>query len=240
MKKNTLSFNDIEHIKEYELVLAGKYDPTLDGPSLKLGDVCIEERWACYKAALYTNKNCHGVVRKFKVVHVAPSGIYYLKEISIAGNLIGRLRLPPRLAVIANDDEGPSPAYKIGLHSRWTLDPGYLDAILLDQAYNPTAEIRENSSLYRDVHKHNNDVAVRGNINYIKAWMRNLKVGEVFWTSPSKFFTVQQVIAGEDNLVNVVAQDNQQVLQTFVPKNLCHRRLYRERPRSFVKEAKDP
>jgi hypothetical protein len=176
-------------------------------------------------------------------VYVSATGISFLKEISSAGNYIGSLRLMShRLETIKRyGSETPTHGY-YGKYTdnRWTLDPGHIDSILLDQPYDPVGDIKVNSKLFADINRHNKAVSIQTrDTNVIRAFFMRLKPGDKFWTSPIKVFVVQTVFKDDVGHWRISALDANNETKLFTAKDLQWKRLYKEQPRSFSAETKN-
>lgn len=242
-EKSGLDKIDLDTIEEFEAKVADAYDPAKD-PKFDLGDICLQTwtAWRSTKVLLY--KNTRGVPRKYKVVHLGHTGIPYFKEIDARGRTYGPILLPHRLECIydhGSDDPKSSWGYSLADWNTkgWIQDGHQLDAILLGQEYQPGADAREKNELFSEIMKHNKSVVVDTSTPAAtEAYLRTLKVGDVFWNSNQTYFVVEEIGTNKKGVFTVTAKDNRGRTVHFTHYS-CRSRLYRAQPRSYRKEAKE-
>lgn len=235
LKKNNLSLADY-------LIRYGDYINGIDAhvrrtlalkeklTSYKVGDVFIKEDIDSKSV----DKTTTGEPIKFKVVHVTPEGIPYLQRLSSSGVPGGSLELPPEAQYLAGYD------YDAEVDWRLVQDPEQLDAIMLQQEYDPTKQQREKQQLQNEINKHNQAVTVSTRYDCgHHAFFKSLKAGDKFWTSVDKQYIVSKVATkGRSNkwYITVVNMDQEEV--QFYFEEFMYKRLYRDQPRSFSREVK--
>lgn len=226
-----------DEIEALTLALKDEYNPEVDGV-FELGDVYTEQHtystWNGEKITL-KDTNCYGIERKFKVIHVSKEGIPFLRELSRKGNPIGSVRTIHRLEVIAK-----GPLCYSNPDSKWILDENLVNAIMLDQEYDPMIEARERSNLFRDIARHNKEKRIDVSTRKITAdFMNNLKAGDKIWKKTNEFFVVQSpAYPDTENPGNILIQviDHNNKKKQISLNDLCRSRIYSDQPRSYKKE----
>jgi hypothetical protein len=203
----------------------------------KIGDIYIREVFYKYAGSSEIEKTNHNVVAKYKVIHVSPLGIPWLRKIGSNGKLTGNICTIQHINDLINGMKRDHSPY--GSEDKFVPDPAQLDAILLQQDFNPVEEAQIKAKLFNEINKHNKRVAIntRPNKPDVADFFKNSKPGDKFWTSPDVFFVIQSVVKGAGQWIITVLDVNQTTV-TFNFSSFNFKRLYREQPRSFAKENK--
>jgi hypothetical protein len=204
----------------------------------KLNDVYVLEEWNEYDPKIiFVQKTYMDLPVKYKVVYISPQGVPHLRQITIAGKPTGDVIFPPEIAILRlmrmmrlNDK----------ICFRFAPDPEQLDAILLEQEFDPMEQQRTKSKLFNEINKHNKRVQIPTDYCHydeISKFFKTRKSGDKFWTSPDKQFVIQSVTKiGKEWIID--ATNMNQTTLTFDFRFFWNKRLYKEQPRSFVKESK--
>lgn len=246
MSKESLTPEQLKEAKQLDRTIKRLTDLKEDLKNYKLGDIYILESWDTSDPKNVWHEKTHmGFPVKYEVVHVSDTGIPYLRKLTSAGNPTGAAFIPPEAETI-NAIKRSLSINNTGLFAhggtvqRFVPDPEQLDSILLQQEFDPMAQHAEKSKLFNEINKHNKRVQVStgwNNFKDIADFFKSLKPGDKFWTSPEKQFVIQSVVkVGREYCIT--ATDINQATVTFNFSHFTHRRLYRERPRSFSKESK--
>lgn len=185
--------------------------------------------------------NSNQLPKKFKVVFVDANGIPYIKEINRSGKPQGRL-----LSTVSFHGDRDT----IMTHNeyyRFSLDPEFVDATLMDHEYDPTEKNRHYSQVRKEVAAHNKAIKIPLNSEeQVNDFFTNVKVGEVYWRSNSKSITIteisvrktsklQKAISDDDSYIEV--RTNKGKTEKYRTWNLFYMNLYKEQPKSFQKSV---
>lgn len=210
----------------------------------KLGDVYILEEWARDNPkTVWVEKTHMGFPVKYKVVYISPQGIPHFRKLTSSGNPTGEAFLPPQAAILQHLMR-MGQANVMGMiddvtTQRFVPDPEQLDSILLQTEFDPMELHREKSKLFNEINKHNKSVAIPTGYyagNSIATFFKSLKAGDKFWTAPDKQYVIQSVLK-QGREYEVTATDMNQATVTFCFEDFRHKRLYRDKPRSFKQES---
>jgi hypothetical protein len=252
-KKEPLDAEQLLLVKELDQKLAGKYEPQKDG-DFKLGDILIEEYWRKWSPdRIMQKRTASNAVRKFKVVHVSDSGIPIIRALNARGNPYGGIRMPHRLEVIAEFGADNAAAVAAsGSNAMWHYrakhethrfvpDLGQLDAILLEHEFDPTEEVREKNSTWKEIRAHNKTHMVdTWNEASIVAFIQSLKPGDKFWHGFTKYYTVEEISTDPSTgQLSVLCTRASGRKATWTQRKFGHSRIYRAEPRSFNKELRN-
>lgn len=244
MSKETLTPAQLNEAKQLDKTIQRLANIKEELKQYKLDDVYILEEWDRYDPKKIIVEKTHmGFPVKYKVVYISPEGIPHLRKLTVTGNPTGESMLPPEAAAI-------NMLRRINVNAqgliddlvcqRFTPDPEQLDSILLQAEFDPMAQHRDKSKLFNEINKHNKAVQVPTDWNNwpkIADFFKGLVPGDKFWTSPEKQYVIQSVVkAGREWCIT--ATDMNQATVTFNFSHFQHKRLYKERPRSFSKESK--
>lgn len=199
---------------------------------------------ATNKQELMTEKSNLGFPVKYKVVYVSPQGVPYLRRLTANGHPMGDAFLPPEALVLRELSyvaRGEKSARGREPTEVFTPDPDQLDAILLQQEFDPTEKQREKTKLFNEVKKHNKGITVPTGYDQYHAianFFKSKQPGDKFWTSPDKQFVIQSVSKTPKEYI-VRCTDHNQKTVTFRFKDFVYKRLYSAQPRSFARETSD-
>ncbi len=240
MKKETLT--------PAQMIAANNLDKTIKNLSnigeilkqYKLGDIFILEEWDHYNPKnVVVQETTLGFPKKFQVVYISAVGIPYLRQLTAKGNPTGETLVPPESAALNTLKNFYNPALGNNINWRFTPDPEQMDAILLQTEFDPMAQQKEKSKLYNEINKHNKNVAIPtgwNDFNKIADFFKNLNPGDKFWTAPDKQYVIQSITKpGREYEIKCTDQNQKEVV--FNISHFQFRRLYKEQPRSFSKEA---
>jgi hypothetical protein len=208
----------------------------------KLGDFYILEKFDPLNPKTKWVENTHtGSPVKYKVVYITKSGIPYFRQITRTGNTTGPALTPRELNISALAMVGRSfnPINHGALSQRFVQDPDQLNAILLQEEFDPMAEHAEKSRLFNEINKHNKEAMIPtgwSNLEDIKKFFKSLNPGDKFWTSPEKQYIIQSVVKQGREYV-ITATDINKATKTFGFSHFQHKRLYKAQPRSYKKES---
>jgi hypothetical protein len=167
---------------------------------------------------------------KYKVVYVSPEGIPFLQQLTVGNKPAGEWILPPEADFLRH-------VYPISYRADWCFepDPAQLDAIMLQQEYDPMKEHGDKLQLLTEINKHNKLAAVSTTYtNDILKFFKTLRPGDKFWTGVDKQYVIRSPIVNNKRFVTVINPDQQEDTLNIYK----FRRLYRKRPRSFSREVK--
>lgn len=208
----------------------------------KLNDIYIRQSRYGLDEDFDVEETALGFPVKYKVVYISPMGVPYLRKITHTGNATGDAFIPGEAPILralmyqAQMGTQQDNAY----NERFVPDPDALDAILLQEEFDPMAAQKEKSKLYNEINKHNKKVQIPTDYKHyhkIGEFFKSLKAGDKFWTSPEKQFIIQSVVKNGKQW-DITATDVNQATVVFNFSRFFHKRLYKERPRSFSKESK--
>lgn len=184
-KKFELSSYEAEYIKDRESEMRSTFDILKRLNQFKVGDHCIayQTRWG--QRDLVTNS--YGATNKYVVVAIDEFGVPYMKLLNKHGQPQGQLLSP-----INSNGEGmwDRSGYD------FEIDPDYADSIIMDDEanYDPTGLQREKSNLFKEITAHNKSSKVRlHDEGELLAFLKTLKVGDVFWKSIKTNMTITQL-----------------------------------------------
>jgi hypothetical protein len=244
MAKESLTAEQLKEAKALDQLLQRLTTISDEMKQYKLGDIYILEEWCRDNPkSISVHKTYTGYPAKYKVVFISPEGIPYLRQLTSTGNPTGEICLPPEipmLTVLKHLDVIAANAISSYNQQRFVPDPEQLDAILLQQEFDPMAQHRDKSKLFGEINKHNKSVQIPTDyfsFNKIASFFKSQKAGDKFWTSPDKQFVVQSVVKAGREWV-ITATDMNQATVTFNFSSFRNKRLYKEQPRSFAKESK--
>lgn len=209
----------------------------------RLGDVYVLEIHSEFdKNDVSIYKNSMGVPVKYKVVYISEEGVPHLRKLNARGKTIGDIYLPYKAYELATR-VGAGPLYSyayVDPYMKFVPDPDQLDAILLQQEFNPTAAQSEKQKLFSEINKHNKKITIHtgwsSGLPNISNYFKSLKPGDKFWMGFDKVFVFQSLTKTKKEW-QITAVDNMQKTHTFNFSYFQNKRLYREAPRSFTKEA---
>lgn len=247
MAKESLTPEQLKEAKQLDKTIRSLSEIREDLKQYKLDDIYILENWdATNPKAVWFEKTHMGFPVKYRVVFISDTGIPYLRKLTAAGNPTGEALVPPEATAIHALRRQHSTMLNITamnnalFSQRFAPDPEQLDAILLQQEFDPMAQHAEKSKLFNDINRHNKNVQVPtdyNNYQKIADFFKTRKAGDKFWTSPDKQFVVQSVIKQGKQWI-ITTTDMNQATATFNISSFLHKRLYKEQPRSFAKESK--
>lgn len=238
MSKESLTADQLKQAKQLDKALKELSKIKESLADYKLDNIYILEGRSLESPEVTEIDKTHmGFPTKFKVVYISPEGVPYLRKITSAGNPTGESLIPfeaETLHTLRNHA-----AYKRDWQSRFIPDPEQLDAILLQQEFDPMAQHRDKSKLYNEINKHNKSITIPtdyNSFNRIAHFFKCKKPGDKFWTGVDKQYIIQSVTkVGRE--YQIVCTDMNQATQTFNFNYFSYRRLYKEQPRSFAKES---
>ncbi len=205
----------------------------------RLGDIYLMERCDFYnKSVFHVEETSIGLPAKFKVVYISDEGVPYLRRITKSGNPTGDAWVPPDAITLSLLRCIKDPYAEERFH-RFVPDPEQLDAIILQEEFDPMAQHRDKSKLFNEINKHNKSVLVpTNNYEFNKAivFLKSLVAGDKFWTAVDKQYVVQSV-AKVNNKWNITCTDMNHATVSFNLSHFQGRRLYKAQPRSFAKES---
>jgi len=239
--KTELSKDEQERVKRTDKLIERivKIQEALE--SFKLGDVFL--RQDCYgdpPEDRYIHKNALGFPDKFKIIHVSSAGVPWMKVLNSNGEPTGYLELPDCVEFEAiRYVEDAVKNLNNYAYTKLIPDPDALDAILLQEEFQPMAPYKEQLTLFKDITKHNKSIAIETSFkpNSVAKFFKSLKPGDTFWTSPVKVYVFQSLRKVARNQ-QITALNIDQVIQTFNFSYFSYRRLYSAQPRSFAQERK--
>jgi hypothetical protein len=208
----------------------------------KLGDFYIREKFdPLSPKTKWVEKTHTGSPVKYKVVYITKSGIPYFRQITRTGNTTGAAIQPRELntGALAMVGRSFNPINHGLVSERFVQDPDQLDAILLQEEFDPMAEHAEKSRLFNEINKHNKEAMIPtgwSNLEDIKKFFKSLTPGDKFWTSPEKQFIIQSVAKQGREYVITATNINKET-KTFSFSYFQHKRLYKTQPRSYKKES---
>ena len=180
--------------------------------------------------------NQMGEPDKYQVTHVSPMGMPFLQRLSSNGNPFGDVQLPPEAEGLRWTQLG-----NVGHDAcRFVQDPDQLDAIMLQQEYDPMRQHNDKLKLKLEVNKYNKSILVPTNYRSYKVYtdfLKNLKQGDKFWTSMEKQYVVYAPAQKIKNkwIITVLNPDQQE--EELQLSDFANKRLYESKPRSFAKEV---
>lgn len=211
--------------------------------SFKLDDVYILEYFDPNEPnKVWVDKSYFGFPVKYKVVHISPEGIPYLRRLTPNGKPTGAVELPDQaqlLSSLVKAGQINSLRGYINDGQRFIPDPEQLDSILLQQEFDPTAAHKAKLDLFNEIKNHNKKVTVKTGYfddHHISAFFKGLKSGDKFWMGPDKVFVVQSIVKTRRDW-KITAIDQMQQERKFNFSSFNYKRLYREAPRSFKRES---
>ena len=204
--------------------------------------------------------NGYGVLKKYVVVHVDRFGSPWIKEIDKNGNPIGVIKsvIFEECHEIINhfmnrgsfDYLYNAPALDCD-YLTYEIDPEYMDSMLLGPSYyDPTSKHKQCSKLWKEISKHNKKHKMdTSSLTKIVDIFNKTVVGDQYWTSAKKYFTVvsktvqstrrsHTVVKGPYVPILNIAYANGKTRQLF-PDDLLCKALYNAKPRTY-KEVLDP
>lgn len=201
------------------------------GAAYKVGDIYIIE----YNDG-HIDLNSLGESPKYKVVAVSKHGVPFLKRMSSRGGLTG----PATIIHTASSLQFLTYGTYNNTSWKFVPDPDQLDAIMLEEEYDPMKNHNEKLQLQREILDHNKLASVNTKYDgdYID-FLKGLKVGDKIWTSVDKQFVVHTAAAVRGKLgwsMTLIDMDQKEVVVPL--KSFSYKRLYRTQPRSFAKEVK--
>lgn len=245
MVKETLAPGQLLESKRLDKIILGLSNLKEVFKHYELNGVYLLEEWNRYnpKLIIAPKKTHMGFPMKYKVVYISPQGIPYLRKLTSTGNPTGDSFLPPEaIELISLRSLARNGGFSTidEVCQRFIPDPEQLDAILLQEEFDPMAQHRDKSKLYNEINKHNKKAAIRTDsygFNQIGKFFKSAKPGDMFWTAPEKQYVVQSVIkTGRDG--EITATDMNHATVTFNFSYFMYKRLYKEKPRSFSQETK--
>jgi len=178
--------------------------------------------------------NTFGAAKKYKVVHVDPYGIPYMKELNKYGKTFGQLLCP--LYRRGNNE--------LYIQTLFEVDPDYEDSILLDDegSFDAVKSIKDKSDLHKEIVKHNKSLRIKIKttqdlINFIST----IKVGDTIWRTPSSALTITEISPTPINTIGKLIHDKRFIKVTnhkgitldLAFKHLKSMAIYKDRPRTF-------
>lgn len=218
-----LFFDKVELIKE-------------ECSKFKLGDICICKYASGSKTVV--EKTSLNTVEKYKVVYISKTGVPWFKKLNSKGKVVEEaLPIFSLGEMFYSIRELLNNARK---YAQFVPDPAQLDAILLQEEYDPTEEARKKLKIQAEIHKHNKRITIKTkpNTNEIAKFFQNCKAGDKFWTSMDKQFIIQSINKNKGQW-DIVTTDINQDTKIFNFSSFLFKRLYSEQPRSFSKESKE-
>jgi hypothetical protein len=238
---DTLTIEQLKKAKELDSIIDGLHHLKEKLGQYQLNSVYIfEHLWP--GAEPEVSKGHMGFPKKYKVVHISKMGIPFLRQLSAVGNPVGDAFIPPEavsVRALEMVSEKETKLMNQPVNGRFVADPGQLDAILLQEQFDPMEAHREKSKLFNEINKHNKRVAVETGNNYqsISNFFKRLQPGDKFWTSVEKQYVIQSVVKVNREYVITCTDINQATVE-FRFSNFMYKRLYSEQPRSFHKETR--
>lgn len=184
--------NSFEDLLRMNKITSKQVAVILGNTSFKVGDYVIAHKVINlynheYKIGPQLFRN-DGAPRKYKIVFVDKLNIPYARPINKAGKLYGWPTSPVYF------DNWNSRLRNSYIHFK--IDPDYLDSTLFDETENfdPAAAAKECSTKMDEIKNHNNSVRVSLSTNKeVIDYLTSLKVGDVVWKSPKKFYTIVEL-----------------------------------------------
>ena len=244
MKKNTLTAEDKETIKRFNAAFEQILITIERAKQFKLGDflVLYLTNW---DGKPEVQKNTYGAPVKYKVVHCTESGVAFIKKTSKNGTPIGEL-----YSCCGTEYDKYR---RIDQNFRFELDPDYADSLLLeDEDYDPATLHKSKQDIWKAVTAHNKAAKVgTSEARLCYDFFASLNVGDIFWTSTTGFFLVQDKKAVPAKDFNAAAKWQYMTSQKFGNVTILtlkdkkgkvfdcagdyfrYKALYREKPRSY-------
>lgn len=244
MAKENLTAEQLREAKELDKTIKQLANIRTAFDQYKLGDVYILEEYDKRDPRqVWVDKTHMGFPVKYKVVYVSPEGVPHLRKLTVAGNPTGESHLPPEAAqlnLIRRLGHVNANSMIDDVHGqRFVPDPEQMDSILLQSEFDPMELHREKTKLFNDINRHNKRVAVPtgwNSFNKIADFFKSKQAGDKFWTAPGKQYVIQSVLK-QGREWEITCTDMNMKTVTFNFSHFQHKRLYKEEPRSFKKEA---
>lgn len=238
MSKESLSPAQLNEAKQLDKSLRKLANIKDELKNYKLGDIFVLEEWFGDPNNAVVQETHMGFPSKFQVVHISTEGIPYLRKMTSSGNPTGEAFIPPEAVAI-------NALRRFGMNldnvcQRFVADPEQLDAILLQQEFDPMANHRDKSKLFNEINKHNKNATIPTGpscYNKVADFFKASKPGDKFWTSPDKQYVIQSVVKQGKQWLITTTDQNQATVE-FNISSFLFKRLYKEQPRSFSKESK--
>jgi len=241
MKKQSLTAEQLKKADDLDKTLKDLTNIRNQLKDYKLGDIYILESWDKLSLqGIFVEETNMGFPAKYKVVYISNEGVPYLRKITSAGNPTGEAWLPFEAVALRTLNDGSRHLSDPNWGQRFVPDPEQMDAILLQEEFDPMAQHSDKSKLFNEINKHNKAVAVSTgwyDYNKIAAFFKTLTFGDVFWTSPDKQYVILSIAKVKNQYVISCTDMNQTTVNFTFNHFLGGRRLYRARPRSFAKES---
>jgi len=243
MAKNLLTYDDKAFIDEFDRQYNSIIETLDRAKQFKLDDYLI-----LYISnpggALELQKNSYGAPIKYKVVHVNPSGIPFIKRVNKKGGPVG-----PIFSCAGSKDD----TYRtIEQKFEFALDPDYADSILLQDQYDPAHLHRSKKDIWKAVTDHNKSCKVSTMFTSdIVSFFTTVNIGDMIWTSNISHYLVQdkRTMSPKDFNAGAKWRDQTRMKGPFVlvltvrdkkgkVKDICPdffhgKALYKERPRTY-------
>lgn len=244
MVKENLTAAQLQEAKQLDKIIKQLANIKETFSQYKLDDFYILEEFDKRDPKnVHVEKTHMGFPVKFKVVYISPEGVPHLRKLTVAGNPTGEAVLPPEAAQLnflrRLGQVNSNSMVDDVIVQRFVPDPEHMDAIILQNEFDPMELHREKSKLFNDINRHNKRVAVPTGynaFNKIGDFFKSKQPGDKFWTAPGKQFVIQSVIK-QGREWEITCTDMNQATVTFNFSHFQHKRLYREEPRSFRQEA---
>mgnify|MGYP006921345761 CR=1 FL=1 len=238
-----LTNEQFEKVEELDSVIEGVQNLKEKLAHYQLNSVYLFERIDYFNPKnTWVEKTHTGFPTKYKVVYISKTGVPYLRRISVAGNPVGNAFIPPEalaIQALTNVTKNETLLSGNSIVARFIPDPEQLDAILLQEEFDPMEQHRKKSQLFNEINKHNKSISVRTGSDYnsIATFFKNLQPGDKFWTSVEKQFVIQSIVKVNREYV-ITCTDHNQATVEFRFKDFMYKRLYSAQPRSFRKETR--
>lgn len=213
----------------------------------KLGDVYILEYMATQwdPTVSYETVSHLGTNAKYKCVHVSSAGIPFFRKLNAGGKPTGMAFTPnvvENLTGTVNYDAWDNDDWQLlDDYQRFVPDPDQLNAILLDEEYNPNGEASVKAKLFNEINRYNKSITIKTNgwngNPQLRDFMQALKPGDTFYMGKAKAYVVQSTHIGRPAWT-VTAKDQSGKEVVFDMNGLSYKRLYKSKPRSFADENK--
>lgn len=244
-----LSKQDLEFIADKESVVEATVQALDKVRQFKEGDFLLgfeDIGWG--ERSWKPMTNSYGVAKKFQVVHLDKNGIPYIKELNKAGNPVGHIICP----IESISDDYDNIGIRLDPSTNFIIDTDYVDSVIMmdEENYDPMRNMREKSSLYKEIQSHNKSLRVCvDSHDDVRKFFDNVKVGDVFYKTINSFFKIISItkppLATKANRYNEIYEsfctiENHKGVQSDKSiHDFMHTAIYTSRPRTY-KETKDP
>jgi hypothetical protein len=199
-------------------------------PTYKVGDVYLMKLSEEYGGKVQETR---GVPHKYRCIFISEVGIPYFRRIDNHGKATGTV-------VSDVGDIFINASYEYDT-SQMIPDPAQLDAILLNEEFDPVAEQARKAKLYAEIRRHNKSALIQSwgsdGERQIHKFFTGLKPGDTFWTGPNSCVVIEAMKPGRNIHEGTVTIKKDGKTRQYSMSFFRYRRLYRVQPRSYKKEA---